>query len=88
MVALRAVRYAIKHPYLLSIKEAERDAIEAVFVQGLNITDSASALGVTRATLYNKMKEYGIERDGTSTKVDDEQAGSEICNVHQRRKAC
>lgn len=28
------------------------------------------------------------ERDGTSIKIDDGQAGSEICDVHKRREAC
>ena len=69
--SLRAVVHSIENPVFLTLKEIERDAIEAALMQGLNITDSAKALGITRATMYAKMREYDITRDGSSVPGDD-----------------
>lgn len=46
-----------------TLKESEYFTICEVLRRGMNITDSAAALGVTRATLYSKIKEHGIERN-------------------------
>lgn len=77
IVKERGIKQLIKElPFHMpTLAEAERDTIEAVLLQGLNVTDSARALGTTRATLYTKMKEYGIEPEGTGLKGNDRKAG-------------
>ena len=71
-----------------SIKEAERNVIESVMRRGESLSASAVVLGICTKTLSYKLKEYGIERHGAGIKIDDGQAGSEICDVHERREAC
>ena len=46
---------------LKTLDDIERDAlINALNTYGGNIVHAAKALGITRQTLYNKMKKYGI----------------------------
>lgn len=46
----------------LTIKELERDAIGAALLRWEgNRTEAAKNLGISRRTLFNKMKEYGID---------------------------
>ncbi len=53
-----------------SLDEVERRHIAAVLAHtGFNVSQSARVLGVDRVTLYNKMRKYGLKRDG-----DDEPA--------------
>jgi two-component system response regulator AtoC len=53
-----------------SLDEVERRHIAAVLAHtGFNVSQSARVLGVDRVTLYNKMRKYGLKRDG-----DDELA--------------
>lgn len=48
---------------ILSLRELEKREIEkAIKVYNGNITQVASALGISRNALYNKMKRYGIEK--------------------------
>jgi transcriptional regulator of acetoin/glycerol metabolism len=43
----------------------ERRHVAAVLAHtGGNVSQSARILGIDRVTLYNKMKRYGIRRDG------------------------
>jgi DNA-binding NtrC family response regulator len=47
----------------LSLEAVEKDHIRRVVAQmGGNVTQSAKALGIDRATLYSKLKKYGIRR--------------------------
>jgi sigma-54 dependent transcriptional regulator, acetoin dehydrogenase operon transcriptional activator AcoR len=47
---------------IMSLEQAERLAIRlALETTGLNVTKAADALGITRPTLYAKMKKYGLE---------------------------
>lgn len=44
-----------------TLEEQERQSIRnAIQAAGRNLTDAADILGVSRQTLYNKMKKYGI----------------------------
>jgi transcriptional regulator of acetoin/glycerol metabolism len=46
---------------LKTLEDIEKDAmINALNTHGGNIVHAARALGITRQTLYNKMKKYGI----------------------------
>jgi DNA-binding NtrC family response regulator len=48
-----------------SLDEVERRHIAAVLAHtGFNVSQSARLLGVDRVTLYNKMRKYGLKRDG------------------------
>jgi DNA-binding NtrC family response regulator len=48
-----------------SLDEVERRHIAAVLSHtGFNVSQSARVLGVDRVTLYNKMRKYGLKRDG------------------------
>jgi DNA-binding NtrC family response regulator len=48
-----------------SLDEVERRHIAAVLAHtGFNVSQSARVLGVDRVTLYNKMRKYGLKRDG------------------------
>ncbi len=48
-----------------SLDEVERRHIAAVLAHtGFNVSQSARVLGVDRVTLYNKMRKYGLRRDG------------------------
>jgi transcriptional regulator with PAS, ATPase and Fis domain len=46
-----------------SLEAMEKDHIQRILreMDG-NVTQSAKVLGIDRATLYNKMKKYGIQR--------------------------
>lgn len=59
----------------ITLKKAEFYAVKQVMDMGMTVTDSASALGTTRATLYAKLKEYGIEPKRASPKGHDRKAG-------------
>lgn len=51
------------HSRILSLEEVERRAIlEALAQLGNNTTEAAKRLGIARATLYRKLKRYGISR--------------------------
>ncbi len=46
-----------------SLAAMEKDHIERVLTEmDGNVTQSARVLGIDRATLYNKLKKYGIRR--------------------------
>jgi len=48
----------------MSLEDAERNHIIAVFQEEKrNISDTASRLHITRQTLYNKLKKYGVITD-------------------------
>jgi DNA-binding NtrC family response regulator len=48
-----------------SLEDMERRHVAAVLAHtGGNVSQSARILGIDRVTLYNKMKRYGIRRDG------------------------
>jgi DNA-binding NtrC family response regulator len=50
---------------LASLEEVEKRHIAAVLSHaGGNVSQSARILGIDRVTLYNKMRKYGIRRDG------------------------
>ena len=50
-----------------SLKELEKEAIEqALLAFGMNLTQAAVALGIARASLYRKMKAYGITRQSVA----------------------
>jgi transcriptional regulator with PAS, ATPase and Fis domain len=52
-----------KDPKDLSLDAVEKEHIERVLTQmDGNVTRSATALGIDRATLYHKIKRYGIQR--------------------------
>jgi len=49
-------------PPIRSLAEVEKEAIEvALNSTSMNVSQAARALGITRATLYKKAKEYGIK---------------------------
>jgi len=51
------------NPDALSLNAMEKDHIQRVLREmNGNVTQSARVLGIDRATLYNKMKRYGIQR--------------------------
>ncbi|HET6437288.1 MAG TPA: sigma-54 dependent transcriptional regulator [Anaeromyxobacter sp.] len=50
---------------LASLEEVERRHVAAVLAHtGGNVSQSARILGIDRVTLYNKMRKYGLRRDG------------------------
>jgi DNA-binding NtrC family response regulator len=50
---------------LASLEEVEKRHVAAVLAHtGGNVSQSARILGIDRVTLYNKMRRYGIRRDG------------------------
>ncbi len=52
-----------------SLAEAEREAvIEALRIADNNISRAARGLGISRATLYKKIKEYGVRESGKEGK--------------------
>ena len=60
---------------LASLEEVEKRHVAAVLGHtGGNVSQSARILGIDRVTLYNKMKRYGIRRDGEDEpgKVEEE----------------
>jgi DNA-binding NtrC family response regulator len=57
------VENGAKDPKDLSLDAMEKEHIERVLTQmDGNVTRSATALGIDRATLYHKIKRYGIQR--------------------------
>jgi DNA-binding NtrC family response regulator len=60
---------------LASLEEVEKRHVAAVLSHtGGNVSQSARILGIDRVTLYNKMRKYGIRRDGEDN-PDAEQSG-------------
>jgi DNA-binding NtrC family response regulator len=60
---------------LASLEDMERRHVAAVLAHaGGNVSQAARILGIDRVTLYNKMKRYGIRRDGEDepTRSDEE----------------
>jgi two-component system, NtrC family, response regulator AtoC len=50
---------------LASLEEVEKRHVAAVLAHaGGNVSQAARILGIDRVTLYNKMRKYGIRRDG------------------------
>jgi DNA-binding NtrC family response regulator len=50
---------------LASLEEVERRHVSAVLAHtGGNVSQSARILGIDRVTLYNKMRKWGLRRDG------------------------
>jgi DNA-binding NtrC family response regulator len=50
---------------MASLEEVEKRHVAAVLAHtGGNVSQSARILGIDRVTLYNKMRKYGIRRDG------------------------
>jgi DNA-binding NtrC family response regulator len=62
---VEAARLAVATSPTDSLDEVERRHIAAVLADtGFNVSQSARVLGVDRVTLYNKMRKYGLKRDG------------------------
>jgi transcriptional regulator of acetoin/glycerol metabolism len=50
---------------LASLEEVERRHVTAVLAStAWNVSQSARILGIDRVTLYNKIKKWGLRRDG------------------------
>jgi transcriptional regulator with PAS, ATPase and Fis domain len=57
---------------MASLEEVERRHVAAVLGHtGGNVSQSARILGIDRVTLYNKMRKWGIRRDGEDEAVPD-----------------
>jgi two-component system response regulator AtoC len=55
---------------LASLEEVERRHVSAVLAHtGGNVSQSARILGIDRVTLYNKMRKWGLRRDGEEDTV-------------------
>jgi DNA-binding NtrC family response regulator len=55
------------------LQEAEKCLIEMALERlGGNQTEVAKKMGISRSTLWRKMKEYGIARSGAGGTVDSE----------------
>ena len=62
---------------MASLEEVEKRHVAAVLAHtGGNVSQSARILGIDRVTLYNKMRKYGIRRDGEADEASHEPAGS------------
>ncbi len=62
---------------LASLEEVEKRHVAAVLGHtGGNVSQSARILGIDRVTLYNKMRKYGIRRDGEADEAVRERTGS------------
>jgi DNA-binding NtrC family response regulator len=58
---------------LASLEEVERRHVAAVLAHtGGNVSQSARILGIDRVTLYNKMRKYGLRRDGEEDAVAED----------------
>jgi two-component system, NtrC family, response regulator AtoC len=58
---------------LASLEEVEKRHVAAVLSHvGGNVSQSARILGIDRVTLYNKMRKYGIRRDGEPAETPPE----------------
>ena len=56
--------------------QAERGVIHrALVTSGFNRTRAADALGISRVTLYKKMKKYGLMPERTGTGEGEEKRG-------------
>jgi DNA-binding NtrC family response regulator len=63
---------------LASLEEVEKRHVAAVLAHaGGNVSQSARILGIDRVTLYNKMRKYGIRRDGEPEDTPPQPVGSE-----------
>jgi DNA-binding NtrC family response regulator len=61
---------------LASLEEVEKRHVAAVLAHtGGNVSQSARILGIDRVTLYNKMRKYGIRRDGEEDEHRGEPSG-------------
>jgi DNA-binding NtrC family response regulator len=61
---------------LASLEEVEKRHVAAVLAHtGGNVSQSARILGIDRVTLYNKMRKYGIRRDGEDEERRAEHGG-------------
>src|SRR5512138_2976582 len=62
---------------LASLEEVEKRHVAAVLAHtGGNVSQSARILGIDRVTLYNKMRKYGLRRDGEADEPSHEPVGS------------
>ncbi len=58
---------------MVSLEEVEKRHVAAVLAHtGGNVSQSARILGIDRVTLYNKMKRYGLRRDGEEAAAEPE----------------
>ena len=49
-------------PEILPLEQVERQAVvQALEASGNNVSEAAQALGINRATLYRKLKKYGLQ---------------------------
>jgi DNA-binding NtrC family response regulator len=63
---------------LASLEEVEKRHVAAVLSHTAgNVSQAARILGIDRVTLYNKMRKYGIRRDGEPEDAPREPVGSE-----------
>jgi DNA-binding NtrC family response regulator len=63
---------------LASLEEVEKRHVAAVLAHTAgNVSQSARILGIDRVTLYNKMRKYGLRRDGEPEDTPPEPVGSE-----------
>jgi DNA-binding NtrC family response regulator len=57
---------------IASLEEVEKRHVQAVLSHtGGNVSQAARILGIDRVTLYNKMRKYGLRRDGEKEVVAD-----------------
>jgi DNA-binding NtrC family response regulator len=62
---------------LASLEEVERRHVSAVLAHtGGNVSQSARILGIDRVTLYNKMRKWGLRRDGEDEPSRDGESGA------------
>ena len=62
---------------LASLEEVEKRHVAAVLAHTCgNVSQAARILAIDRVTLYNKMRKYGIRRDGEQVEPPPEPAGS------------
>ncbi len=57
----------VKTPPRAHLEEVEKETIADIIAEmGYNLSKAARTLGISRATLYNKIKKYGLALDRTS----------------------